>query len=116
MNAARCFLGTCLHQSKRAASLLGCALLLYPCIVPTAVVDAKRRPAHTEHHGGAAAAAIAAVSSGAEEDELTPSKGVLEEDDEPVTVPLEVAEQHFHLMPARPERMMRCRWSNWGRQ
>ncbi|CAL8469668.1 g9209 [Coccomyxa elongata] len=98
-------MGTNLRQSRSAAGLLVCALLLLPCIVPTAVVDAKRRAAHTKHHGGAAAAVAAAVSSGPEEDAFDTQQvgGMLEEDEEQVAIPLEVAEQHFHLMPARPE-------------
>lgn len=93
--------GTCLRQARRCTGVLLCALLLLPSIVPTAVVDAKRRAAHTKHHGGAAAAAL---SSGDEGEAWDPqqSGGVLEgEDDGSTAVPLEAAEQHFHLMPTR---------------
>lgn len=96
--------GTYLRHARRCTGVLLCALLLLlPSIVPTAVVDAKRRAAHTKHHGGAAAAA-AALSSGDEGEAWDPqqSGGVLEgEDDGTTAVPLEAAEQHFHLMPTR---------------
>ncbi|CAL8469667.1 g9208 [Coccomyxa elongata] len=58
-------MGTNLHQSRSAASLLVRALLLLPCIVPPALVDAKGRAAHTKHHVGAAAAGVTVEELGA---------------------------------------------------
>lgn len=74
-------------------------LLLLPSIVPRGTVDAKRRAAAKKHHSATAEAA--AVSTGGAEGEAsdpTQLGGYLEEDE---PVPLEAAEQHFHLLPAR---------------
>ncbi len=105
-SAAKCLQrsaqGTCLRQcARRGAFVLVCTLLLLPSIVPTPVVDAKRRAAHTKHHGGAAAAAAGSVG-GEEAWDPQQTGGFLEGDDDGTTaVPLEAAEQHFHLMPSR---------------